>query len=71
MTEERKEIEAQLGQRENLALAHGVEPTEKRVNLVKREQRAVQGLDIQEQKVTLDLLDPLGPLALQVLQLST
>lgn len=59
-----------MGRRERQALApaHEVEPVERRENLEKREQRAVQALAIKGKRVIKVHLAPLVPLALQDLQ---
>lgn len=69
--EERKETGAQLGRRENPALApaHVVEPVGRRENQGKREPRAVQALATKERRESPAPLGPLVPLALQGPQL--
>lgn len=71
-TEERKEIEVQLGRREKqvqaLASVHGVEAMEKREKEGKREPRAVQALALKDRRESLASLGPLGPLVPLALQ---
>lgn len=69
-TEERKETGVQLGRRESLAPAHGVEPVERRENQGKRDQRAVQALATKERRESLASLGPPVPPALWDPQLS-